>query len=206
MNTLEDDILKHASVIEPLPDLAFLERDERHRDAVAFLRAPKTPNGDIEWLAEYGKDLWTDSKAIFARIDDKADSIIKYLGGGTGIFALGVLAKVDATTAYLVFCCLPAIVCSLISVFLATLARRPRGVPSLPSVENAMRYAEMDGIKGEVEFIAQWNLACTDMKLVCLRKAHLLELATWLYVAAIGFLVLPLLAAGIWPPPANPPH
>lgn len=199
MSKLENDILKVAKATRPEADFDFLEEDEDHRNAKDLLQADIQPDKDYSWLIDYSERLWDSYTKVFSTIDEKSDSIIKYLGGGTGIFTLGIIAKTDASNYFLIWWCLPSLISSLIAIFLAVCARRPRGVPSLPPISQAKRYAEMyqDAKEAQAAFVAQWNLACVDMKLICRRKADFLELATWFYFAAISFLGLPLLVAAI---------
>jgi hypothetical protein len=172
--------------------------DESYRRAVSFMQNLQAKEGiDYGWVFEYAKSLWTERNSEFAALDNKADAIIKYLGGGLGLFSVGVLAKVDVSNAYLIFWALPAVVCAIISLFLAAWARKPSAAPALPPVEAAVNYAEedKDEKKAHMAFLGQWNLICESHRLINLSKAWKLEQATYFYCAALGLLTLPLLAA-----------
>jgi hypothetical protein len=210
MCKLEDEILKIAKITDAKDDFEFVEKDERHRKAIEFLnkldKEEASADKSYTWTADYARQLWDGGVKIFSTIDEKADSIIKYLGGGTGIFALGIIAKIDSHNYYLAWLCAPSILCSLLAIYLAICARRPRGVPSLPPISQAFKFAEdyQNPTSAQRAFLGHWNLACIDMDLVCTRKAHLLEVAMKFYFAALGFLILPLLVAAAYPPGAAP--
>jgi hypothetical protein len=199
---MEDDIFK----TWPAKANAFpksVTNHPSHKEALEFLQSDGNPSRDYSWAYEYAKSLWEHRTKVFAIIDDKADSIIKYLGGGTGIFALGIIAKVDSSNAYLAFWCLPAVVCALTSICFAVSARRVREVPSPPTVSQAIKeyvdsYDTADQAKAA--FLGQWNLACVDMQIVCDRKSWFVEKATSLYFWALALLVVPLLVAIAYPP------
>src|SRR5262249_7329045 len=44
-------------------------------------------NADYKWLLDYARLLWDECNKTFASLDEKAENIIRYLGGGTGLFA-----------------------------------------------------------------------------------------------------------------------
>ena len=186
-----------------------------HEQAVEFMHQfqPKE-QVDYGWVLEYAKIVWAERTAEFTSLDNKADAIIKYLGGGLGLFAVGVLAKIDPNNAYLVLWTLPAIVCAISSVFCAAWSRKPTETPTPPPIEAAILYAEGEGdkpgesIRSRAAFLGQWNLVSEDHRIVNEMKAVWLERATWLYCVALGLLTLPLLAAvwfsyhlpGVWVP------
>jgi hypothetical protein len=182
-------------------------KDETFEDAVKYLNSVEgKPGVDYEWALEYAKLLWEDWNNTFNVLDEKAESIIKYLGGGTGLFALGVLSKIDSHNAHIAAWSFPTVIVALLSVFLAMWTRKPFQFPELPSIRNA-KEAYADAIETKEAavgaFLGQWNLACEKAKWICDRKAALLNWSTWLYFAAISLLLLPLLAAVICPPIAK---
>jgi hypothetical protein len=80
----------------------YIEKAEAHKRAVEFMHESTAKDGvEYKWVWEYAKELWELRSKVFNVLDDKADGIIKYLGGGTGLFAIGLLAKADSTSSYL---------------------------------------------------------------------------------------------------------
>src|SRR5579884_3270143 len=157
-----------------------IRANESHKQAVAFMENFHAKEGvDYSWIIDYAKLLWDERNAQYKMLDEKADSIIKYLGGGLGLFSLGVLAKVDPANAYLIIWALPAVICALLSLYFATKARGPNPVPTLPPVETATSYAEKE--KWQADFLGKWHVACEDFRVANRDKVRLLEWGTWCY-------------------------
>jgi hypothetical protein len=134
-----------------------------------------------DWVADYAKDLVTRREKIASILDDKADAIIKYMGGGAGLFALGAIAGIQQGQGLLILWSLPALACALVSVFLATLARKPLDMPGLPKVIDAFHYANAyEEKEAKVKFLVGKAHATNAAWLaVCRAKAKRVEWATW---------------------------
>ena len=172
--------------------------------ARAFMNSSAAKEGvEYEWVYEYAKSLWAHRLTVWRMLDEKADAIIRYLGGGTGIFALGVLAKIDASNRYLAEWALPALFIASIAVFLAMWARRPMDYPLLPSVENAKDYADEHKEDAKAAFIGQWHLANEKARLSCARKERWISWAAFLAYIALVLLLLPVIVGICTPPPAR---
>jgi hypothetical protein len=172
---------------------AHIEQSDRHKKAKAFLENFRAKEGvDYGWAIDHAKSLWSETNKHFASLDDKADSIIKYLGGGIGLFSLGVLAKADASNTYLILWALPAIFLAVLSVFFAAWVRKPNSVPRMPSIEAAVSCAEEES---GADFLGQWHYACESQLMANESKAKNLERATLCYCLSLALLALPLLAA-----------
>jgi hypothetical protein len=181
----------------------FVRDDERHKLAVSFMgSAQASPNVDYQWVVEYAEALWEYRVKAFSALEEKGENILKYLGGGTGLFAVGVLAKIDKNNAHIAICTIPSLIAAVFALFFALRVKRPDSVPSIPTVDEAMSYA--DNLKSEREataaFLGQWHLACTDMKITCDQKAWFVEMATYLFALAIVLLLIPVVAGIGWPP------
>jgi hypothetical protein len=180
----------------------WIKGDPAYKDAVAFAEAVE-PGDDIayEWVWSHARELYTHYDTLSEWLDGKAGSIVSYLGGGAGLFTIASLALVatDRAAAVLVLWSLPALVCALASLVCAALARQASWTLSPPTVVSAFNFAGR--FKSEREsrtaFLGQWHLAVTVSRLVCARKASLVNAATWLYVIAVGLLFLPLAAAAV---------
>jgi hypothetical protein len=180
--------------------LESIENHPDHQAAVAFMQTVEGKEGvDYQWVFDHAKLLWEDRQKTLSDLDAKADGIIRYLGGGTALFTLGVLARVDASVTYLVWWSLPAVACALISIVLALLARKPQFFPSLPPVENAKEYAEKESAPLPA-ILGQWHLACVDATIACEKKAFYVEWATRFYFLSIASLALPIIVAASFPP------
>ena len=173
------------------------ENQTNLEDAAKMLDATFVGNSDTQKFAmKYGEDLWKFRNDVFKALDEKADSIIKYLGGGTGLFALGVIAKADTSNAWLIKWVLPSLVLAILSVGFAIWARFPKETPGLPSVKDLV-IGYLDKVPDEMsQFVWQWHYACVHMKIVCDNKGWWIMLSSWAYCGAIACLCLPVVV--IW--------
>jgi len=177
--------------------------EERHARALEFTEASKPLEAvNYKWLADYAKLLWDEQKKVFATLDDKAESIVRYLSGGTGLFAFGLLAKVSVTNQHIAVCAVPALGCALVAILLAMLTKKPMAFPRLPPVRQAKTYA--DFYKQEEaaigSFLGQWNLACEEAEIACEKKARLLGWAMIASYVSLALLLLPIAVALLIPP------
>jgi hypothetical protein len=182
----------------------FIENSREHQDAMQFMRGVVAREGvDYTWVWEYAKERWDYLVKDNAVIENKAASIVNYLGGGTGLFAIGILSKIDSSNTFLVWWTLPALLCAVLSVIVAILVKKPAITAALPTIANAKMYADdfaSSKEKATTVFLGQWYLACTDLKLISDRKARLTEIATWLFCIAVALLFLPVIIGALHPP------
>ena len=77
---------------------------DAYKEAVRF-KEKWEPEDEVvyDWTVEYAKDCYTRMETTFRYMDEKADSLIKYLGGGTAAVTLGTLATVNGAN-YLLAC------------------------------------------------------------------------------------------------------
>ena len=169
-----------------------------HVEARAFLNSvtPK-PGVDYTVALEHAKSVWEGEQKAYELLEAKADSIIRYLGGGTTLFTLGILSKIDASNYWIAVAALVPIAMALVAIRFAVRAMTPAPAPSLPSVQT-VKEVYLDATDSEMEavgaLLGQWNLACVDMRLVNELKAQHVTTATAFYFGAIVSLTAPLLA------------
>jgi hypothetical protein len=172
------------------------DNDPTYVEAKNFAKTIEPEGGkDYGWVAEYAKDLYDRLARANKDIDEKANDIVKYLGGGSGLFALGAIAKTDASNAIMLFYAIPSFVIAVCAIVCAAAVRRPMGIDLPPSVEAAFDYASHYDMTARAAFLGQWHVACQYLVLVNGYKAKLVKLATWLFVGAIALLILPIVAA-----------
>lgn len=151
---------------------------------------------DYGWVCEHAALVWQDCDKSWNDLDAKADGIIRYIGGGTGLFTLGVLASVNPNNVLLIVWAIPAVICGLASILFASMARKPSWRPSPPEITEAINYVhDTEKDQPQARFLSQWHMACVAMRIVSNKKATLIEVSTWLYLAAIALLLLPVLVA-----------
>jgi hypothetical protein len=155
---------------------------------------------DYRWVVEHAKATFEHLNRVRAVLDDKANDIIKYVGGGTGLFTLGALASITTRDAYLVAWALPAMGFAFLSVLLAAAARKPSAALGPPDISGATDYAHTYKTRAEAYFLGQWEPICTACRLANARKAAFVTWATRCYVGALGLLFLPVVVGFLNPP------
>jgi hypothetical protein len=172
-----------------------IHSDEAYRRANVFKdRFQPRDDVDYAWIQTYSREVYSRLEQADQTLDTKAESIIKLLGGGTGLLALGALINAPKIGILPVICICAALLAALFAIFSAAWVRVPRESFLPPSIAWAISYAHRYA-KPADQFLGQWHLACEGMRLAVLAKAAGVRLATWLAVTAILFLALSFIAA-----------
>jgi hypothetical protein len=169
-----------------------------YQEALEYMRiAAGSADTDYEWVAEYAKVRWEELNEEYEAISEKADSIIKYLGGGAGLLALGLIAKGEHLNPGLILAAAPSMLAAIAAIVCAVNIRRPRWMPSLPPVRDAAEVAAAMPTKNEslAVFLGQWHLACQAMRIVCDQQSDRLHGVYRLYVWAVALLAIPVFVA-----------
>lgn len=143
---------------------------------------------------------------IFKELDDKAGSIITYVGSGVGLLTLSSVAAITdpKIPRAVIFAALPAVLFSLAALVSALMARRTRAVYLPPCVKTATEYVAFFGDRAESAFIAHAHLCMSLMSPVMINKRWWVELAMIMSVVAVAFLIIPLATGLIVGPVALP--
>ncbi|MFO0967739.1 MAG: hypothetical protein U0793_19430 [Gemmataceae bacterium] len=156
------------------------------------------------WVHAYAKAEYDRLEKRFDILDEKADSIIKYLGGGTALIAIGSLATLTRENAIMPLFLIPSVLCALVAVVFAVSARNPTDTDQPPPVRGAVLYVSSYGDKSEAMFLGQWNQACEGMARAIHTKADKIQRASVWYMAALAFLLLPVVAVPVTKMTTNP--
>ncbi len=166
--------------------------------AADFARSFDPAEGvDYKWVAAYARDRHAAALAAFKELDDKAGSVIGYIGGGAGILTLAAVAALTdpKIPAAVVFASVPSILAALGAAACAVAARLGRPVYMPPSIATAAEYAAFFRDRAEAAFAAQVHL-CVALGLeVTDRKRRWVDWSLGLFVAATALLLLPLVTA-----------
>jgi hypothetical protein len=176
-----------------------LDRKE-YRAAEEFACSIETDdNKDYDWVVNYARDNYDRIIKINSILDEKANDIIKFLGGGTGIVTLGVLVNLPRANSWILAAALPSYLCAILSLWMAYRARRPNPGYSPPSIRDAFDYADCyNGKGGQAKFIGRWHEASVSMGLAIEDKAKKVDWAMYFFVLALSLLLIPfLLAIGV---------
>src|SRR5271157_3479339 len=142
--------------------------DPQYTEAESFKEEIELKDGvDYEWVWEHAKDTFDRSESTYKELDDKANDIIKYLGGGTGLFTLAVLANIRHENACVILAAIPTFLLALISVTVALRARQPNPATRPPDIRSAFKFAEHYEKSGKARayFLGQWHLTCKGLDL-----------------------------------------
>jgi hypothetical protein len=156
----------------------------------------KDPECKYQWVVEYAKTTYETLHDSFDKLDDKADAIIKYLGGGSALIVLGAIATVRSDNAWLVLLLLPSLICAIRAINLAIQARSPMDFPLPPPVTKAIEYVEEYKEAAEATFISSWHESIEGLDVVREQKAKLVARASAAYYHAVVLLLIPLV---VWP-------
>jgi hypothetical protein len=149
------------------------------------------PDGNYEWVGGHAKMLYAHYVAIFKSLNDKANSILGYLGAWLTLLAGWAITQKPAMKSAGWFA--PCVIAAIAAMICALMARRPNRTASPPSVSEACQYVDYFGDKAEAAFLGQWELCIVIMRKVSAKKAHLVNWAIWLFFAAVLLLFLPFL-------------
>ena len=166
-----------------------------YQEAAQFRRQFEPKDGvDYKWVLEYAKESYDRLERTYRYLDEKADAIIKYLGGGTALVTLGALASGNRPSVLVSALFLPFLLCAILAVLFAAVARLPTFHPSPPRVKSMIEYAEAFGEKAEKYVIANLHECCEGLEPVNDAKARKVKLASRFYlyalVALLGALVI----------------
>ena len=151
------------------------------------------------WVVDHAKAQFKTATDAVAATESKAASIITYLGSGTGALAVVSTAatateKIDPA---IMAWGLPAFLCSVASIALAVLARRPTYLPSAPSTAKAIESAHHYDTQPQAEagMVAQWHLATVQTLCAVDKKSGLILLSSKVFVGSLFLLILPLVVS-----------
>lgn len=159
------------------------------------------PGVDYGWVLARAKEQYALAETTFKALDDKASSIVTYLGSGTGALALAWTAAVTSNNVLpgVGACAFPAFCAAFWAVKKAMYARSPRGCAYPPSGKEAARRADYyhDAAAKEAEYstVGQWHYAAAVMQWAADKKADAVNEAALYLTWAVGLLSLPLVAS-----------
>jgi hypothetical protein len=179
-----------------LPRLGKIHLDLEYQKAHDFKNLFHPKNGvDYEWVTGYARQIYDQFDQADQVLDAKAESIIKVLGGGSGLLTLGAILNLPKLPTGVLWCLAVALVLALLGIFFAAWVRMPRQAFLPPSIAWALAYSDHYGKDAENKFLAQWHLACEGMRLAVRNKARGVTLATWFASAALAAVSLAFFVA-----------
>jgi flagellar basal body-associated protein FliL len=190
----------------PIPDEDY-EKSDDFKAAMEFYRIFK-PQDNVDYgePVKFARELYERYENTGKLLDEKADSIIKYLGGGSALITFGALVslKIDnqwSCTLGIValVSLLPSLVCAFLAVSSAINARKPQTAATLPNVKFAVEMAEYYKKQDELEpnlWLIFYPL-CEAALHRNLRKAKIVHNAHTWYKRSMWLLLIPVIAIAI---------
>ena len=162
-----------------------IESDAAFKEAQDFSKKYEPKDGiEYEWVRTHATEEFRCGEARIAAIEAKADSLIKYLGAGSGIVAL-LLASAPKSQV------VPTLIFILLALLMAVTALQPGEHPMLPRTKTALEFADTftSGKKAIASFAAKTAIAATGMAIAAEHKATRVRWAFWLFFLGMVWLV-----------------
>ena len=153
---------------------------------------------NIKLLNDYGKQEYDRLYDVFNKLDEKANEIIKYLGGGTALASLASIVSIKPEQTALIYWLMPAFFMSIVSIGYAFWARRPIKNYPMPSSAydnaNIVIHFKDDAEKAIPFLVSMWSLCTIKAHHINECKGRLVANSYLCYLIAVAFLGLPLVA------------
>ncbi len=161
---------------------------------------------DYSAVVEFARTLHEWMEKTDTKLDEKADSIIKYLSGGSALITLAALLSVKLDNAntikfglVVLACLIPSLVAAVVSIYYAIKVRIPQPNASPPPIPDAIKIAEHYKGKDEIE-LNLWlilNPICEVAYIRNINKAGYVKTAHRWYLVSIALLIVPLIGGVI---------
>lgn len=187
MGWLTDWISKRANKLSP----SKIQDDPAYQSAHRFKDTYSPKEGvDYDWVEDYAKLVYDRFDKTDEALDAKAESIIKVLGGGSGLVTLGAILNLPKLGLPVAIGLGISVLLAFVAIGIAAWVRVPRQTFLPPSVAWALKYADFYEDAARSKFLAQWHLACEGVPLAVRAKARGVRVAMWWAVAALAALTL----------------
>ena len=183
------------------------EKSEEYQAALNYYQQFKAQEGvHYDAAITYAQQLHERYDKTDKALDEKADSIIKYLGGGSALVTFGALLSLKTDTRatcilglVAMVCLIPSLAAAIMAVSHAIRVRRPRASGSLPPVKFAIDMAEFYKTEDQVK-LNLWLIfhpLCEAAYFRNLQKAKLVNSTHNCYQWAMILLLIPVVGMAI---------
>ena len=132
---------------------------------------------DYDWIEDYARLVYDRFDKAEQTLDAKAESIIKFLGGGTGLLTFGAIVNIQKLGLPVAVALGISLLLAVVAIAIAAWVRLPRQTFLPPSVGWALAYANFYQDAARSKFLAQWHVACEGMRLAVDVKARTVKIA-----------------------------
>lgn len=146
--------------------------------AIAFNdRFRALPDVNYEWVIKHARDQYAQAEAAFKAVDEKAGSVLGYLGTAAGVFAAGLIAKLadGQIDPRIALAATPSFIFAGVTLAFVACARRPHNCAYPPATWDAATRANWYGpgaTEAEASMIGVWHLATALMQHATDRKTR----------------------------------
>ena len=147
------------------------------------------------WVIDYAKWKYEEKQKGWQALDDKADKLITYLGGGVPILISAVVFMVDDVGPWVGLAAMPAVIWLIIALLQALRSRNVGRYSSPPSVGIAQSCLEKKGDGSEFAFVADLGRAAEALGKNNNRKSGQIDRAFNCLWWGVLLLILPIVVA-----------
>jgi hypothetical protein len=178
-----------------------IQSNSEYVDAVQFAQKYNPKAGTkYDWVARHVTEEYKRLEDIAAGLDEKADSLVRYLGVLVSAMSVAFTYGITQKTAESLFEVIPALVVMLAAIACAMKARMPE-LSALPLVSRkAFEYADyfLDSAVAEASSAAMTVAASVWLRLANEQKGRLVRWAFRLFLAAVCWLVVAPIITAVW--------
>lgn len=166
--------------------------DKSYIEALSFARNYKPkPETDYGWVMDYADSEYKRLEDTLNFLDSKADSLIRYMGAGSGIIALVFTYVLSVNTWWSAVQVLPTLIMFFISMAYAGRARAPEKMPTPLHTAGAIKYAHAyPASVARASFAAMTGTAAIGLNIAITEKARLVRWAFRWFIYGVFWLVL----------------
>lgn len=171
---------------------SFIQESPEFQGAWDFqLSYDPDPELDYGWVAEHSADEFKRLSRDVDSLDEKADSLIRYLAAGSGFVSLAALFSGTEPKAILFLLVVPTLLLLFIALCLAVMARKPQFYSAPPYTQEAFGFVDyFKGSGARYRFAAKVGAASVAMKLANEFKAIHIRWAFRFFIYGVGYLVI----------------
>lgn len=169
----------------------FVNESQEFKNAWDFQKSYNPESGlDYRWVADHSVEEFKRLSRDVDSLDEKADSLIRYLGAGSGFISLGTLLAKEQSVTPLFPILVPTLCFLLVALCLAVIARKPQFYPAPPYTREAFDFVDFfKDNSAQIRFSAKVGAASVAMKLANEFKAVHIRWAFRFFVYGIVYLV-----------------
>jgi hypothetical protein len=168
-----------------------VEKNPSYGSAVKFSDEYEPKAGrDYKWALDYSIKEYEQASSRTESLDAKADTLIGYLGAGSGLVSIGLAYGLGQGKPKVLVAAVPALLVLLAAVVLALIARIPSRFPSLPHAKDALQMEAYEEQRAVGKFAAAVWTSTRSIALSAREKARLVRWAYWCFGLGILWVVL----------------